>query len=333
MTPPVAAFAFLISLLAMLGAAQLFAGRLDRVGLSLGLPEALLGLLTALAADSPEVASAVAALVRGEHDVAVGIVVGSNAFNIAAMLGVSAIVAAGVRARPESVVIEAFVGVWVTGVVCALLAHAFDAAVALVLIALVVVPYVTLLVVGPRGVRRRRVPLLGEFLRRSFGEGHMAPRQPPSREEAVLRPLLLLLADLVVIVAASSLMLSSSVDLANAWGVPHALLGVLVLAVLTSLPNAVTGVRFGLHGRGSALVSETLNSNSINLIAGVAVPAAVVSLGVLGDLGVFDVAWLVVMTGVALTFFARRGGVPRAGGILLVLLYGVFVLVQVLSLT
>lgn len=332
MTPPVAAFAFLVSLLAMLGAAQLFAGRLDRLGLGLGLPEALLGLLTALAADSPEVASAVSALVRGERGVAVGIVVGSNAFNIAAMLGVSAIVAAGIRARPESVALEAFVGVWVTATVCALLAGAFDAGVGLVLIALVVVPYVALLVVGPRGVRRRHIPVLGGFLRHSFGEAHMAPRRPPSREEALLRPLLLLLADLLVIVAASSLMVASSVDLADAWGIPRDLLGVLVLAVLTSLPNAATGVRFGLHGRGSALVSETLNSNSINLTVGIAVPAAVASLGALGNLGVFDVAWLVVMTAVVLALFARRGGVTRAGGILLVLLYCVFAIVQALSL-
>jgi cation:H+ antiporter len=333
MTPPLAAFAFLVSLLAMLGAAQLFAGRLDRLGLSLGLPEALLGLLTALAADSPEVASAVAALVRGEHDVAVGVVVGSNAFNIAAMLGVSAIVAVGIRARRESVVIEGFVGLWVTGVMCVLLAGGIGAALGLALIALVVVPYVVLLAVGPRGVRRRHVPVVGHFLRRSFGEGHMAPRKPPSREEALLRLLLLLLLDLVVIVGSSSLLVASSVDLANAWGIPHAVLGVLVLAVLTSLPNAVTGVRFGLRGRGSALVSETLNSNSINLIVGIAIPAAIVSLGTLGNLGVFDVAWLVVMTVVALALFARRGGVGRGGGILLVLLYGVFVVVQVLSLT
>jgi cation:H+ antiporter len=332
MTLPLAAFAFLVSLLAMLGAAQLSAGRLDRLGLRLGLPEALLGLLTALAADSPEVASALAALLRGEHDIGVGVVVGSNAFNLAAMLGVGAIATAGIRARPESVVIEAFVGLWVTGVVCGLVAGALHAGIALVLIAVVVVPYVMLLAVGPRGVRRRHLPLIGDFLRRSFGEGHVAPRVRPSRESALLMPLLLLLADLVVIVAASSLMVASSVDLANAWGIPHALLGVIILAVLTSLPNAVTGVRFALHGRGSALVSETLNSNSINLIAGIAAPAAVASLGALGDVGVFDLVWLVVMTGVALGLFARRGGVGRGGGILLVLLYGVFVLVQALSL-
>ena len=59
---------------------------------------------------------------------------------------------------------------------------------------------------------------------------------------------------------------------------PETLVGVLVLAVLTGLPNAWTGVRFGLQHRGSALMSETLNSNSINVVAGIALPAALGSL-------------------------------------------------------
>ncbi|HVS86285.1 MAG TPA: hypothetical protein VHD91_11695 [Gaiellaceae bacterium] len=328
MTVPVAIPAFLVSLVAMLYAAQLFARRLDAVGLKLGLPESLLGLLTALASDSPEVASAVSALVRGERGAAVGVVVGSNAFNIAAMLGVSAIVASGIKARPESVLVEAFVGLWVTAVVCALVAGGIGAPLALGLIAVVLLPYVAMLVLGPRGVRRLHLPRLAGFLRRSFGEGHPAPRVKPSREDALLRPLLLILADLVVIVASASLLVSASLALANHLDVSHALVGVFVLAILTSLPNAVTGVRFGRSGRGSALVSETLNSNSINLVAGMAIPAAVGSLGALRGLDVFDLAWLVGMTAVALVVYGRRSAVTRAQGLLLVLLYLVFAAVQ-----
>ena len=332
MTPPVAIPSFLVALVAMLYAAQLFARRLDALGLKLGLPEALLGLLTALAADSPEVASAVNALVRGEHGIAVGVVVGSNAFNIAAMLGVTAIVATNIRARRESVVIEAFVGLWVTAVVCALVGRGIGPGLALGLLALVLVPYVSVLVLGPRGARRLRVPRLGDFLRRSFGEGHMAPRRQPSREERVLRPLLLLLAGLALVVASSSLLVSASISLANSWRIPHALVGVLVLAILTSLPNAATGIRFGRRGRGSALVSETLNSNSINLVAGLAIPAAVASIGALDGLDVFDLAWLVAMTSAALVLYARPAGPGRRGGALLVALYCVFVVVQALEL-
>ena len=79
---------------------------------------------------------------------------------------------------------------------------------------------------------------------------------------------------IVLIVAGSIGAVRSVTDLAHAWSIPDALVGVVILAILTSLPNAWTGVRFGLQDRGSALMSETLNSNSINLVAGIAVPAA-----------------------------------------------------------
>src|SRR6478672_11403613 len=108
---------FLGSLALTLTAAAFFARRLDRVGLHLGLPETVLGLLTALAADAPEVSSAIAALVRGEHDVGVGVVVGSNVFNLAAMVGLSAVLCGGIRIRREALAVEGAVGVAATLVV------------------------------------------------------------------------------------------------------------------------------------------------------------------------------------------------------------------------
>src|SRR2546423_15697891 len=93
---------FVLSFAVTIAAAAFFARRLDAVGLRLGLPETLLGLLTALAADAPEVSSAVAALVKGEHSVGVGVVVGSNVFNLAAMFGLGALVAGQITVRREA---------------------------------------------------------------------------------------------------------------------------------------------------------------------------------------------------------------------------------------
>lgn len=80
---------FAVSLTVTLAAARLFARRLDVLGVRFGLPEALVGLLTALAADGPEISSAVISLARGERAVSVGVLVGSNVFNLAAMIGLS----------------------------------------------------------------------------------------------------------------------------------------------------------------------------------------------------------------------------------------------------
>src|SRR5207253_9878631 len=150
MTPALAAPLFVASIALMLLASAVFARRLDRIGLRLGLPEALLGLLTALAADAPEVSSAIAALVQHEHALAVGVVVGSNAVNLAAMLGVSALVACRVRARHETLELEAFVGLWLLAVMLVVVSGGVAATTGGVLVAVVAVPYVLLLAAGPR---------------------------------------------------------------------------------------------------------------------------------------------------------------------------------------
>jgi cation:H+ antiporter len=324
---------FLVSLGVTLWAASVFARRLDRLGLRLGLPETLLGVLTALAADAPEISSAVAALVQGAHGVAVGVVVGSNAFNLAAMIGLSAILAGSVRLRGEALALEGFVGLWVTGVVAAGVVGWLGTTAVLALLGVVVLPYVGLLALGPRGGARLRLPHpVALFMRRTFGAGHRQEKPHHSHLEAVLMTVVVLLAALLVIVAGSAGMVRTAITLGDRWSVPEALVGVLVLAVLTSIPNAFTAVRLGLQGRGSALTSETMNSNSINLVAGVAIPALFVTTHGATGLVVFDFAWLIVMTVGTLALLSRRDGMTRAGGWALVALYGVFVVVQVATL-
>jgi cation:H+ antiporter len=81
----------------------------DRIGHRLGLSEAVLGIITALAADAPEISAAVTAI-RGSHaGLGVGVVIGSSVFNIAALLGLSAVVASKVTIRRRALT---FQGLW-----------------------------------------------------------------------------------------------------------------------------------------------------------------------------------------------------------------------------
>lgn len=58
----VAALVFIICLIAMLAASEVLVRGLVRLGVKLRLTEGLLGLLTALGADAPEISSAIASL-------------------------------------------------------------------------------------------------------------------------------------------------------------------------------------------------------------------------------------------------------------------------------
>src|SRR5437763_6989431 len=130
MSSVVAVPLFAISLAVTLAAARTFAIRLDRIGVRFGLPEALIGLLTALAADGPEVSSALFALAQGAHNVSVGVLVGSNAFNLAAMIGVSGLLAGCVALPRATMLLEGLPGAVVTLIAVPLLLQGISAGLA-----------------------------------------------------------------------------------------------------------------------------------------------------------------------------------------------------------
>ncbi len=303
MSTGLAAVLFVVSLAATLYAAAVFAERLDHLGERLGLPEGLLGLLTAAGADAPELATAIAALATGAKSAGLGVVVGSNVFNIGAMIGISALVCGNVRIQRDALALEGGVALGVSLVVVLLVFGVLPAWAAVTLALLLLIPYAAV------------------ALRRELG----ARRHP---EGVDMRAVLLIPPALAIIVLGSIGMVHTGLQLGHAAGIPNLLVGVLVLAVVTSLPNAYTGIRLGLARRGAALVSETMNSNTINLVGGLAIPALFVTVAGGSGLERADGVWLLAATAIALVLLAPRRGMGRAGGMLLVASWIAFAAVQ-----
>lgn len=88
----------------VLGARWLVSGAVE-ISSALGVSDLVIGLTIVAAGTSlPEVATSVIAAVRGERDIAVGNVVGSNIFNILAVAGLSAaVVPGGIKAASSAV--------------------------------------------------------------------------------------------------------------------------------------------------------------------------------------------------------------------------------------
>jgi cation:H+ antiporter len=325
-----------LSLAVTLGAARTFARRLDRLGLAFGFPEALLGLLTALAADGPELSSALIALVKGDHSVSVGVVVGASTLNLATMIGLSALLAGAVALSRSTLALEGAMGLAATLLAGAVLLGALAPIIGVLLLACVGIPYLLVLIDGSRFLAhlplsgRTRAALVAILSERTAAHTPDASEEHAAYTTTQVRPhhALWIILDLALIVAGSFGMVQAAVSLGQHWGVSGALVGVLALGPLTSLPNAFTGVRLGLARRGAALVSETFNSNTINLAGGVMVPALFVAVGSISSIERVNLAWLLGMTCICLLCLARSRGAGRGAGALLVLLYVGFVVLQ-----
>ena len=132
----------------------------ERIGARLGLSEALLGLLAALAADAPEITAAVTALLGHHAAIGAGVAIGSNVFNLAALLGLSSIIAGRIALHRRVILLQGTVAVAVAALAVAVVAGALPAGRRLGSSLAVLVPFVALLGMaarapGPAGTARR----------------------------------------------------------------------------------------------------------------------------------------------------------------------------------
>lgn len=308
------------SLLLCLGAAELLIRGLTRLGIKAGLQEGLIGLLAALGADAPELSSAVTAILSGAREVGVGVVVGSNLFNLAALLGVSSLFSKGVRIRRDPLLLDAAVGMTILLLAAALLWTPVPPAV-VGFPAFAIFAAYALLLGHFHGVGRRYWPEAFEVA---------ADVGPEARQSLSWRPALLLPAAVAGVLLGSVGMVHSALELAAAWHLSPWLLGSVVLAGLTSLPNLYVAIHFARADRGTALVSAAMNSNTINLVGGLFAPALLLGLGAAGSAAP-AMAWLLLLTSLAVGLAAWRREISGWTGSLLVMVYLVFVAVAVAS--
>jgi cation:H+ antiporter len=299
------------------------ARELDRIGERLGFSEALLGIVTAVGADAPEIASAVAAVVAGHEDTGVGVVVGSNVFNLAALLGVSALVAGPVRIHRHGLILNGGVAVLVAILGLLVATNIVPGAVGLVLVVIVLAPYITLSALHERARSRLPGPL-----REAVAEEQRDARRDEFSGPATNLDALTVIPALAAVVGGAYGMVVAAQSIGERWDVSDVVLGAIVLAALTSIPNLIAAVRLASHGRGAACVSEALNSNNANILIGLCVPATILGFGSSSGVENFAALWMVGMT-IAAVALGFGGGLTRREGAAIVGLYAVFVVVVV----
>lgn len=328
MTTPVAIVAFCAGAGVSLSTSWLVVSRIERVGARVGATEALLGVVAALAGDAPEITSAVTALLDHRAAVAAGVAIGSNVFNLAALLGLGAVVAGGIALHRRAVALQGAVAVWIAAACVLTVAGAFDPAEGLTTVAAALVPYVVL--TATSGSRRWERPERARWERWVSA----AIAEEEIELSAVVHPRRGKAADvvtaavaLVVVVVASVVMERAAVELGSRFSVSDIVVGGVGLAAVTSLPNAVAAMYWARRGRGVAMLSTGLNSNAFNVAVGLLVPAVVLGLGPRSAPETLTAGWFLGLTAVTVVLAYRKRALSRAAGWVIIVLYVAFVAV------
>lgn len=311
--------------------------RIERVAERTGLSDALLGGLAALAADSPEITSAVTAIVHHQHDVGAGVVLGSAVFNLSALLGLGAVATRGVLMGKRVIAFGGAVTVGLTVLALLTVAARTPAPVTTAIGVALLGGYLALLGAAPAVLRRFRrfswCQPLANWIAGAVAEEELAEEEEiePERRSvsheaaAARRDILVGIAALVVVVGASYLMERSVTSLGSRIGMPGIVTGALVLGAVTGIPNAVASLYLARKGNGTAALSTALNSNNFNLLIGLLIPAVVAGIGAPLVATVVAAWWCLGLTVVSLAAAYRSGGLARGYGVGVLLAYAGFI--------
>jgi len=240
---------FALGLAALIAGAEALVRGASRLAASFGISPLVVGLtVVAFGTSSPEMAVTVGAALGGRIDVAVGNVVGSNILNVLFILGLSALIAPlVVNTRLIRQEVPVMIGVSALFAVLALDGAISRAEAAL--LAGLLLAYVAFLAWQSRAEPKASEP------RPAHGwDAHWAVQAA------------LVAGGLALLVLGARWLVSAAVAFAQALGLSDLVIGLTVVALGTSLPEAATSIAAALRGARDIAVGNVVGSNVFNLL-------------------------------------------------------------------
>jgi len=259
-------------------------------------------------------------------------VIGSNVFNLAALLGLGAVVAGEIPLHRRVIVFEGTVAMLIAAICFSVVVGGPGPGVGLLTAGAVLIPYLVISGVSPDRLTDLGLPRTWtRWLSKAVAdeETELRPAIHPPRAVAV--DVVVALLATAVVVGASIAMEQTASKLGARHHVPEIVIGALILAGVTSLPNAVAALYLAARGRGAATLSIALNSNALNVTAGLLLPAALVGLGRPSGQATLTAAWYVALTAVTLASAYSGHGMRRAHGVLIICGYLAFAAVVLIT--
>jgi len=271
-----------------------------------GLSEMSAGfILLATLTSVPEIIVALFSVLQGEPGISIGDILGSNVFNIGAILGLLGLLGY-LKTCCTNLLVDLTDILLITSLIPLLLVI-FKVASPVVGIILLAT-----FVANTYFMAKRRTPAVES-------NGAEAPPERKGKTKVIV----MLLVALAGVIVAARLVVSSGVTIAALLGAPPILLGAKVIAIGTSLPELTTDFSAVRRGRVHLAIGGIIGSNLTNLtlVLGLVLlfsPFAV-------DMTIFtELLPFLLITTVIFWRFLTRGGISKIGGVILLVTYLLF---------
>lgn len=277
----------------------------------LGVSSFFIGLtIVGFGTSAPELATGIAAAVKGAADINAGNVIGSNIFNVAVVIGLSALVCP-IPVKTHLVRSEAWL-----------------------VIAVSFVPFLTLLTADTvtRPMAILMLAVLMAYLVRGYGVGRRE-HVPPEIEDPVnpsdaregRSPLPL---DLVLVILGVGLLwlgshylVESATTLARYLGISELVIALTIVAAGTSLPELVTSLLSALRKQSDIAVGNVLGSNIFNVLGILGLTSLIQPQTLKPQIFALDTPVMIVAAIALLPIMISGSRVSRTEGVLLMIGY------------
>ena len=268
-----------------------------------GIPQLVIGLtIVAMGTSAPEAAVSIAAALKGNTDITIGNIVGSNILNILIILGVSSLLT-NLEVAKSTIRAEIPFMLVITAV---LMLQGRDGVVGL-------------------GNGLVLLLLFAVYLAYLF---RMAMKNRETvEEEVVQRPLWRNLAmtgdGLVLIVWGSNVTVDAATALARIFGMSERFIGLTIVALGTSLPELFTSVNAARKGNADIAIGNIVGSNIFNILFVVGLSGLITPVP-FADLFVIDTLVAMAAAAVLGGFCVKKGKLVTWHGVVMLVGYGAY---------
>lgn len=293
-------------LLILFGANYLVDGA-SSIAKRFGLSEFIIGVtIVGIGTSAPEMVVSFLSAIQGKADMAIGNIVGSNIFNTAMILGVTALISPLVITR-SNIRKDIPLNIFVT--------------------ALLIFLGLNFTIFGKGTDQLSRLDgiiLLGIFvwyLWSSFRSDSASDDESPIKQYSIVVSVLMIAGGLAGLIFGGRLFVNSATEIAKLFGVSDKFIAITVMAAGTSMPELATCVVAAFKGRGQLALGNILGSNISNILLILGGSALISPLSFNGmtiiDLGMVLACSLFILLS---AWCFRKKSLDRIEGLILVLM-------------